>query len=128
THTRSIPYPLLIVALLTSALGTACRSEPQQQEAHYPPQQQYPPQQYPAQQYPAQPYPAAYSQPGAQPPPGGVPCGSDADPQCPFGRCIAGKCGGCNTVEHCKPGAACMQTPVGMTCVPGGMPGVPPAQ
>jgi hypothetical protein len=126
THKRSFASPVIFLALAAILMVSGCRKEepeaqyPQQQ---YPTQQQYPPQQqYPAQQYPPQQYPA---QPATQAPPGGVPCQTDADPQCPFGRCIAGKCGGCITVEHCKPAAACMQTPVGMACVPAGMPGAP---
>jgi hypothetical protein len=126
SHTRSVAHPVVVLSLAVVVLGAACRKEPEQQEAQYPPQQyqnQYPPQQ---QQYPQQQYPSGYTQPAAQPPPGGVPCSTDADPQCPFGRCVAGKCGGCVTAEHCKPGAACVATPVGMTCFPGGMPGAPP--
>jgi hypothetical protein len=126
SHTRSVARPVVVLSLAAVVLGAACRKEPEQQEAQYPPQQyqnQYPPQQ---QQYPPQQqYPSGYTQPAAQPPPGGVPCSTDADPQCPFGRCIAGKCGGCASAEHCKPGAACVATPVGMTCFPGGMPGAP---
>ena len=132
-HMRSFASPVLFMAVVAFALGLGCRKEEEQQDAAYPqqqypqqqyPQQQYPQQQYPQQQYPQQQYPGA--QPATQPPPGGVPCGTDMDPQCPFGRCIAGKCGSCATVEHCKPGAACMQTPVGMACVPAGMPGGAP--
>ena len=130
---RSIASPVLFVALTAVAVGIGCRKEDEQQDAQYPEgqyqQQQYPPQQYPTQQqqYPNQQYPAStYSQPAAQPPPaGGVPCQTDMDPQCPFGRCINGKCGSCSTADHCKAGAACMQTPVGMACVPAGMPGTP---
>lgn len=127
THKRSFTSPVIFLALTATVMVLGCRKEepeaqyPQQQ---YPAQQQYPQQQYPAQQqYPPQQYPPA--QPATQAPPGGVPCQTDADPQCPFGRCIAGKCGGCITAEHCKPAAACMQTPVGMACVPAGMPGAP---
>ena len=132
---RTITRSAIIVMLTTVALGLGCRKE-EDQQAQYPPQgqypqQQYPQQQYPQQQYPQQQYPGAQPYPGAQTPPpaGGVPCQTDVDPQCPFGHCIAGKCGSCNTAEHCKPGASCMQTPLGMTCVPAGMPGgAPPTQ
>lgn len=134
TKNRSIARPVLLVTLVAIALGLGCRKEDEQQEAQYPQQQypsgqyqQYPAQQYPAQQQPPGAYPAS-TYPGAQPAPppaGGVPCQTDMDPQCAFGRCLAGKCGACSTAEHCKPGAACMQTPVGMACVPAGMPGAP---
>jgi hypothetical protein len=95
---------------------------------------QYPPGQYPPGQYPpgtTQPPPATAAPPAttAAPPPatatgqpavGGVPCQTDNDTQCMFGKCIGGRCGGCASAADCKPGAACMQTPLGMTCVPGG--------
>ena len=144
THMRSIASPVILLAAASLALGLGCRKENEQEDAQYP-QGQYPQQQYPQQQYPQQQHPAgntyggqpastyggqpggAYpggAQPATQPPPaGGVPCQTDMDPQCPFGRCINGKCGSCATADHCKPGAACMQTPVGMACVPAGMPG-----
>jgi hypothetical protein len=37
--------------------------------------------------------------------------------QCPFARCVAGRCGGCRSDADCKPGAACTGTPLGHTCV-----------
>ena len=79
---------------------------------------------------PGPPAPAPAPQPGAPPvapqPPApegasaaaGLPCSSDADFICPFGRCLGGRCGGCQRDTDCKPGATCTSTPVGMTCVP----------
>lgn len=130
---------LLPLAALTAALVIGCKKE-QDTQAQYAQQPtdpygypQYPPGQYPQQQYPtqpAQPYPPQTAQPApaTTPPPGGVPCQTDNDLVCPFGKCIGGRCGGCTTAEHCKPGATCMQTVAGMACVPAGMPGAPPAQ
>jgi Cysteine-rich secretory protein family len=80
--------------------------------------------------YPAQPVlvaPAPAAQPttpsGAAPPPTmppavGFACNSDLDPQCPFGRCLAGRCGGCRGVSECKTGAQCLPTWVGQACLP----------
>lgn len=45
-------------------------------------------------------------------------CQSDGDLQCPFGRCIQGRCGGCATANDCKAGATCAPSPVGMACWP----------
>ncbi|MBI3203989.1 MAG: hypothetical protein HYZ29_20785 [Myxococcales bacterium] len=56
----------------------------------------------------------------------GLPCSSDADFICPFGRCLGGRCGGCRRETDCKPGATCANTPVGMTCVPSATPAPPP--
>jgi len=129
---RTITRSVIVITLTTVALGVGCRKE-EDQQAQYPqgqyPQQQYPQQQYGQPTYPQQQYPGAQPYPQSAPPPaGGVPCQTDVDPQCPFGHCIGGKCGSCTTQEHCKPGASCMQTPLGMTCVPAGMPGQAPPQ
>ena len=56
----------------------------------------------------------------------GMVCSHDAEPQCPFGRCIAGRCGGCASASDCKPGAACLWTPLGPSCVFAGFPGAAP--
>lgn len=89
------------------------------------------PAQYPAYQ---QTYPAPANAPAQAP--GGVPapqtapapamapafgflCATDQDAQCPFGRCIAGHCGGCATVADCKPGTQCLPSFVGQVCLPG---------
>lgn len=68
--------------------------------------------------------------PGGVPPPGagtaasmgpalGFPCASDAELQCPFGRCVSGRCGGCSSAGDCKPGAQCVPTWLGQACLPG---------
>lgn len=49
----------------------------------------------------------------------GFPCASDADPLCPFGRCLGGRCGGCSDASACKPGAQCLPTWFGNACLPG---------
>lgn len=119
------------------ALGIGCKKQDDQPQAMQPgqypqgqyPQGQYPQGQYPQQQYPQQTYPQQQYPAGTQPttappatqatPQGGVPCSTDADPQCLFGKCLGGRCGACATANDCKPGAACMQTPLGMACMPG---------
>lgn len=119
--TRNALFTAVIAAL---ALGFGCKKEDQTQGAQ--------PGAYPTGTYPtAQPtgqYPNQYP-PGTTtaPPPatgaapvGGVPCQTDNDPQCMFGHCIGGRCGACVTANDCKNGAACMQTPLGMACMPGG--------
>lgn len=55
----------------------------------------------------------------------GFGCGSDADPQCPFARCLGGRCGGCSDGSECKPGSACFPTWFGRACLPAQHP--PPA-
>ena len=62
----------------------------------------------------------------AMPPAFGFFCATDNDAQCPFGRCIAGRCGGCTTLAECKPNTQCLPTLVGQLCVPGS-PTPPPA-
>lgn len=57
----------------------------------------------------------------------GMVCASDADLQCPFSRCINGRCGGCSSASDCKPGAACVWTPLGPSCVLAGLPVPGPA-
>jgi hypothetical protein len=57
----------------------------------------------------------------------GVACASDADPQCPFSRCIGGRCGGCASSGDCKPGSACVWTPLGPSCILAGLSAPSPA-
>ncbi|HMR10935.1 MAG TPA: hypothetical protein PKA88_34390, partial [Polyangiaceae bacterium] len=78
------------------------------------------PQPYPSQGAP----PPVATAPPATPPPatgpqplGGIPCASDNDFQCPFARCVGGRCGGCRTDADCKAGAGCFSTPVGPSCM-----------
>ncbi len=128
---------LLLGVVVAVAAGFGCKKEDQtaQPNAMYPqnqyPQGQYPQQQgqYPQQQgqYPQQQMPQQYPQgqataqpPATQAPPaGGFPCQTDNDPQCVFGKCVAGKCGSCASAADCKPGAQCTPTPLGMACMPG---------
>ena len=123
------------MALLTSmvaalALGFGCKKEDQTPQGVQP--GQYPTAGQPTGAYPNQYPPASTTQtppPATSPTPvGGVPCQTDNDPQCMFGRCLGGRCGACMSAADCKNGAACMQTPLGMACVPGAPGGAPPAQ
>ncbi len=52
------------------------------------------------------------------PPAFGFFCATDKDPQCPFGHCLAGRCGGCATSADCKPSTQCLPTLLGQLCVP----------
>lgn len=54
------------------------------------------------------------------PPAFGLFCGTDQDPQCPYGRCNGGRCGGCSSAADCKNGAQCLPSIVGQVCLPGG--------
>ena len=113
---------LLALALLLSVLA-GCK-----QEEEAPPA-------YPAQQPGPQPSPGAAAPPPPSPTPGAVPppsgpgasslppapgflCATDRDAQCPFGRCIGGRCGGCSTNAECKPNTQCLPTFVGQVCLP----------
>ena len=73
---------------------------------------------------PAPPVPGGMPAPGpatapAMPPAFGFFCATDNDAQCPFGRCIGGRCGGCSSLAECKPNTQCLPTLVGQLCVPG---------
>ncbi|HVY30533.1 MAG TPA: CAP domain-containing protein [Polyangiaceae bacterium] len=61
------------------------------------------------------PSPTAASMPAAF----GFFCATDNDAQCPFAHCLAGRCGGCTTVNDCKPGTQCVPSLVGQICLPG---------
>lgn len=52
------------------------------------------------------------------PPAFGLFCATDNDPQCPFARCLGGRCGGCSSVADCKPGTQCAPTLLGQLCIP----------
>jgi hypothetical protein len=94
----------------------------------------YPPQAPPEAQPPAEPTtqptpepsPPPAQAPAGPPPAPGFPCASDADLQCPFARCVGGRCGGCRSDADCKTGAACAQSLLGMACVPGSGTSAPP--
>src|SRR5205085_8387682 len=79
---------------------------------------------------PAAPPAAPPTPAGAQagPPAMGLPCGTDGDLQCPYGRCVNGRCGGCQDASWCKAGAGCAPPPVGQSCWPGYANNVPPPQ
>jgi len=73
---------------------------------------------------PAAPTPGGMPAPGAatapaMPPAFGFFCATDNDAQCPFGRCVGGRCGGCASVAECKPSTQCLPTLVGQLCLPG---------
>ena len=65
--------------------------------------------------------------PVAMAPAMGLFCWTDQDIQCPFGRCVGGRCGGCSTVADCKPGSSCVPSPVGTMCLGAGAPATPTA-
>jgi Cysteine-rich secretory protein family len=52
------------------------------------------------------------------PPAFGLFCATDNDPQCPFGRCLSGRCGGCSSLNDCKPITQCAPTLLGQLCIP----------
>jgi hypothetical protein len=54
----------------------------------------------------------------AMPPAFGFFCATDNDAQCPFGRCVAGRCGGCTTAADCKTNTQCLASFVGQVCLP----------
>jgi hypothetical protein len=116
----AIRNALLTGVIAALALGFGCKKQDETQNVTQP--GQYPTAQ-PTTGYPNQ-YPTATATAPATAtaatPAGGVPCSTDNDPQCMFGHCIGGRCGACATVNDCKSGAACMQTPLGMACMPGG--------
>ncbi len=58
----------------------------------------------------------------AMPPAFGFFCATDNDPQCPFGRCLSGRCGGCTSVSDCKTNTQCVPSFVGQVCLPGSAP------
>lgn len=77
---------------------------------------------------PGAPAGAATTPPPAMTPPGSVPagmpaaagfaCTNDTDVQCPYGRCIGGRCGGCSDGTQCKANAQCFPTWFGSACLP----------
>jgi hypothetical protein len=106
-------------SLCLSLSLAACKQE--NEPAQYPAyQQQYPaPASAPAQAPGGVPAPATTPATPAMAPAFGLLCATDQDAQCPFGRCIAGHCGGCNSVAECKNGAQCVPSWVGQVCLPG---------
>jgi hypothetical protein len=63
--------------------------------------------------------PPAAPQPRAPMPPAfGFFCRSDQDLQCPYARCVDGRCGGCTQEADCKANGACLASPIGMSCWP----------
>lgn len=148
---RPAARALLAVALAAGvALAfAACRREPE--PAQYPPQGtgtatgyggyggygQYPPPTGtttappPPSTSPTSPPAPTPTTTGTAPPPGpapvaGFPCYYDTDLQCPFARCISGRCGGCRSDADCKPGATCGTSPLGAACIPSAGTGAPP--
>jgi hypothetical protein len=104
----------VVAATLFACASSGCKKKEQ------------PPQPYAA--YPA-PAPAAaptagVPQPGVATPATmapalGFPCVNDAELQCPFGRCLGSRCGGCGSAADCKAGAQCVPTWLGQACLPG---------
>jgi hypothetical protein len=67
---------------------------------------------------PAPPMSPPGSVPAGMPPAAGFACANDADVQCPFGRCVQGRCGGCTDGRECKANAQCFPTWFGSACLP----------
>jgi hypothetical protein len=62
--------------------------------------------------------PAPVATAPALPPAFGFFCATENDAQCPFAHCLGGRCGGCTTVNDCKPGNQCVPSLVGQICLP----------
>ncbi|HYQ14114.1 MAG TPA: CAP domain-containing protein [Polyangiaceae bacterium] len=101
------------IALLTLWASVACKQEQQSQPVYYPP-----PVVVSTATPGGVPAPGPQSAP-AMPPAFGFLCATEQDPQCPFGHCIGGRCGGCSSVADCKAGAQCVPSFVGQVCLPG---------
>jgi hypothetical protein len=115
---RTTSAMLFVGAAAFIVMAIACKKEDPQnaQPGTYPTNTST----YPTNTYPTSTYPTATATTPAAAPAAGMPCGTDNDMQCAFGKCLNGRCGGCTSVNDCKPGATCMQTPLGMACFPGG--------
>jgi hypothetical protein len=113
---RSASAVIVTVGLAVLAVAACERRDeappPRQAYAYPPPSYSSP---APTYAYPPQPAPAAAP---AMPPAFGFYCQGDADIQCPYARCVGGRCGGCADGSQCKPGAFCAPSPVGMACWP----------
>lgn len=119
----SRPLLALFAGLLFASLAIASTAGCENQEPQFPPPPcqpgACPPGQWPA--MPPTPEPIATAT-GTMPPFVGLPCIATEDIVCGWGKCIAGRCGGCQTNDDCKPGGACGWTPIGMACMYGGGP------
>ncbi len=101
--------------VLVGLVAFACKKEEEEQAA-YPAPMPAPVQPAPA-PAPTPATPPAAANPSL-PPAVGFPCATDADPLCPFGRCLGGRCGGCSDASQCKPGSQCLPTWFGNACLP----------
>lgn len=119
--TRRIAAVLLLLTGAALLAVAGCQSPPEVPESPVPCQPgACPPGQWPSLPPPApDPSPTAVT-PGLMPAFVGFPCMSTEDLICGWGKCLAGRCGGCQTTGDCKPGGLCGWTPIGMTCVYGG--------
>jgi hypothetical protein len=110
--------------LLIVAAASSCKSE-EQSPAVYPTYGSYPAVGTPT-SAPGVPAAAPTSAPKL-PPAFGFLCASEQDPQCPFGHCSGGRCGGCSSPADCKAGAQCVPSIVGQVCLPAAAAAPPPA-
>ena len=116
---RALVLRLVFTSSVLSIFG--CKKEPAQPYASQP---AYPtPQPAPAGAPGGVPAPVSTAA-AAMAPAAGFPCASDAELQCPFGRCLGNRCGGCTSSADCKAGAQCVPTWLGQACLPGGAPPV----
>ncbi|HYP88696.1 MAG TPA: CAP domain-containing protein, partial [Polyangiaceae bacterium] len=103
------------VGLLVLGASVGCKQEPTAQPVYYP---------TPVTGNPAapggvpSPSPSPPSAP-AMPPAFGFLCATEQDPQCPYGHCAGGRCGGCSSAADCKAGAQCVPSFFGQVCLPG---------
>ncbi|MEZ4298334.1 MAG: hypothetical protein R3B70_25500 [Polyangiaceae bacterium] len=120
-HRIAAAVALLASLALLNAAGCHFGRDPEVQ----PPPPPCQPGSCPPGQWPTLPPPAPDPSPTAAPPglmPSfvGFPCHASEDLICLWGKCITGRCGGCQTDADCKPGGACGWTPIGMACQYGG--------
>jgi hypothetical protein len=112
---------IALAASLALANAAGCQSH---REPETPPQPcqpgTCPPGQWPTLGVPTADASPTAAPPGLMPAFVGFPCHADEDLICGWGKCIAGRCGGCQTHNECKNGGACGWTPIGMACVYGG--------
>lgn len=113
------------IALFGLVAASSCKQEEQPPPA-YPAYGQYPassPPATPATENPGAAAPGGMPAPNpgaaALPPAFGLFCATDQDPQCPYGRCLGGRCGGCSSAADCKAGTQCVPSFVGQVCLPG---------
>lgn len=118
---------VLVVGFAPLSMAAGCHSGRAPDAPPEPPPPPCQPGTCPPGQWPSLPAPTADHSPTAAPPglmPAfvGFPCRASEDLICLWGKCLNGRCGGCQTDLDCKPGGKCGWTLIGMSCVYGGSP------